>query len=720
MSARGDRTRYDHGARMTTTTTTNADIEALLTAGKHAEAARQLEQMGELPRAQALRESIWDFQGAADVARLRGDVVDELRLRLEAGETARASELVPLLPQLDVTAQERAEIVLEKRQLYLEAAELADQRGALQRAERLYMLAQRTLEAARVAERRGDLKRAGGLYEALLADPTTGRHDRAEAQSELARLLAALGRHYDALALLQPPEDATAARLEERVTPGEPAAEADRVQLDRQRVHYFYRLGLMTAARTLLARITPGGTVTDDAVHDLVEVEQGRERRQQPELVAGRYRVLSYLGAGAVGRVYLAHDEVGDRRCALKLVPPPVDDRLRAGYEQFLQEVKVLYQVHHPGLVALYDVDEQNGLLCTEYLDGGSLAERALPLEPATVRQILDEVLATLAVVHAHGVVHRDIKPANLLVAPSGRIKVADFGASHLRSHGVTQTAGFVGTLGFMSPEQIRGQAPTFAVDLYGVGCTLYQLLTGRLPFPGPDFAAQHLADPPPRPSRSDPSLVAWDEIVVRALQKRPSDRYPSAAAMREAILRIPLDRTLKAGVALEPSVLAPRAADGGGGAQQPRLLEPLGEGPHTVWRAIDERIGRALEIEPLPTDESAREARRRWLIPLAQCGPAVQRIFGLDADRVRFEALDGARVTTLDGKTRAAIGAALEPLWQSGQTHGGIESSLVQTPSGIVLRLAGVAPSTRSVADERAALAAIPADRDADSRTAP
>lgn len=697
-----------------TTTTTNADIDALLAAGKHAEAARQLEQMGELARAQKLRESIWDFQGAADVARLRGDVVDELRLRLEAGETARASELVPLLPQLDVAEQERAELVLEKRQLYLEAAELADRRGALQRAERLYMLAQRTLEAARVAERRGDLKRAGGLYEALLADPTTGRHDRAEAQSELARLLAALGRHYDALALLQPPEAAP----DDSTANADPTTLADRAQLDRQRVHYFYRLGLMTAARALLAKLTPGAPVTDDAVHDLVEIEQGREHRQQPELVAGRYRVLSYLGAGAVGRVYLAHDEVGDRRCALKLVPPPVDDRLRAGYEQFLQEVKILYQVRHPGLVALYDVDEQNGLLCTEYLDGGSLAERALPLDPVTVRQILDEVLATLAVVHAHGVVHRDIKPANLLIAPSGRIKVADFGASHLRAHGVTQTAGFVGTLGFMSPEQIRGQAPTFAVDLYGVGCTLYQLLVGRLPFPGPDFAAQHLADPPPRPSRSNPALAAWDEIVVRALQKRPSDRYPSAAAMRDAILRIPLDRTVRAGVELEPLASTPRSTDTIA-SNGPRLLEPIGEGSVAVWRAIDDRIGRALEVEPLPAEESEREARRRWLIALARSGPAVQRIFGLDGDRVRFEALDGARVTTLDATTRAAIGAALDPLWQSGQTHGAIETSLVQTAGGVVLRLAGVAPSTRSVADERAMLAAIPADRGVDSRTA-
>ncbi len=690
------------------------DIDALLAAGRHAEAARLLEARGEYATAQKIRESIWDFQGAADLARLRGDVVDELRLRLEAGDAARTSELLPLLPQLDAAEQARAETILEARQLHLEAAELADRRGALLAAERLYLLAHHPLFAARIAERRGDLKRAGGLLEALLADRTTAPRERTHARSELARLYASLGRYFDGIALLEPTV----------VPEGAPPAESadERALLDRQRVHYFHRLGLTTAARAVLGRLhagpTPRGTTaapplaSPEALDELVEIEQHRERRQLPELVAGRYRVLAYVGAGAVGRVYLAHDEVADRRVALKLVPPPVDARLRAGYRQFLQEVKTLYQLRHPGLVQLHDVDEQNGLLCTEFLDGGSLADRSLPLSPATVRQILDEVLAALAVVHAHEVVHRDIKPANLLVAPSGRIKIADFGAAHLRSHGVTQTAGFVGTLGYMSPEQIRGETPTFAVDLYGAGCTLYQLLTGRLPFAGPDFAAQHLAQPPPMPSATDPRLAGWDGIVKRALQKRPADRFPSATAMRDAVLKVALD----AGAL--PALGTPAATATLDGDAGPRLLVQLASARGELWRAVDERIGRELEIELLSKDEAEREAQRRWLIPLAAAGPVVQRIYGVDADRVRFEALEGPPATAIDDATAAALEAALGPLWQTGQTHGALASSLVQTRTRVVLRTAGIAPSTLPTADERQQLRAIPRRADG-SRTA-
>ncbi len=671
----------------------SSEVEQLIAAGNHAQAARLLEERGELARAQQLREAIWDWQGAAELARRRGDVIDELRLRLEAGDQPRLGELLPLLPQLDDEAQARAEALLERRQLYWEAADLADRRGALAAAERLYLLAQRPLDAARIAERRGDLRRSGGLLEALLRDATATPAELLAARSELARIHASLGRYDDALALLQPS--------------GAEEPTVDRSALDRQRVHYFYRLGMSRAAQAVLTRArdraaTPTTLATLDEVLEIVEVEQARERRQRPELVAGRYRVLEYLGAGAVGRVYLAHDEVADRRVALKLVPPPVDERLKAGYLQFLREVKILDQLHHPGLVACFDIDENNGLLCTEYLDGGSLADRPLPLEPATCRQILDEVLDALGVVHAHDLVHRDLKPANLLIAPSGRIKIGDFGAAHLRGHGVTQTAGFVGTLGFMSPEQIRGEAPTFAVDLYGAGCTLYQLLTGALPFAGPDYAAQHLAQPPPRPSQVDPKLAAWDPIITRALAKRPADRYPSALAMRRAVQAVAVEAGAQPQLLAPPSAPAPGTA---GTADATRLLQPLPTERGPLFAALDERIGRPLEVELLPSDDADREAWRRWLVPLAGGAPILQRIFSLDADRVRFEAIEGEPIETLeaiDASTASAIASALEPLWASGRTHGSIGASLRRTRTGPVLRLAGVAASRISVDEER------------------
>src|SRR6185295_5795979 len=133
-----------------------------------------------------------------------------------------------------------------------------------------------------------------------------------------------------------------------------------------------------------------------------------------------------------------------------------------------------------------------------------------------------------LRAAHAHGVVHRDIKPANVFLGAAGEAKLGDFGVAHLQELGATQTGGFIGTLAFMSPEQITGAPLSYACDVYALGVTLFQMLTGHLPFLGPDFVGAHLGTPPPPPSSHKPALSPFDALLARMLAKDPRARHES------------------------------------------------------------------------------------------------------------------------------------------------------------------------------------------------
>src|SRR5690606_3187921 len=134
------------------------------------------------------------------------------------------------------------------------------------------------------------------------------------------------------------------------------------------------------------------------------------------------------------------------------------------------------------------------------------------------------DVLAGLELIHQRGVIHRDVKPDNIFFDARGTAKLGDFGVAHLLDLGQTQTGGLIGTLAYVAPEQITGAPLTITADLYALGVTLFEALTGRLPFLGPDFVAQHLGETPPAPSTLASEVAAsWDPIVARLLEKDPS-----------------------------------------------------------------------------------------------------------------------------------------------------------------------------------------------------
>ena len=263
-----------------------------------------------------------------------------------------------------------------------------------------------------------------------------------------------------------------------------------------------------------------------------------------------RYRVERELGEGGMAVVFLAHDLRHDRPVALKVLKPELAAML--GAERFLREIHIAAQLNHPHILALHDSGDADGLLyyVMPYVEGDSLRRRltrdgALPLSDAL--SIASEVADALGYAHDLGVIHRDIKPENILLS-HGHAAIADFGIARAvaGAGSALTTAGIsLGTPAYMSPEQAAGD-PTLdhRADLYSLGCTLYEMLTGTPPYPGPSSAAllaQHAMDPVPDARATRPEVPrAASAAARRAMAKAPTDRFGSAAELRAALAGAP------------------------------------------------------------------------------------------------------------------------------------------------------------------------------------
>jgi serine/threonine protein kinase/cytochrome c-type biogenesis protein CcmH/NrfG len=281
-----------------------------------------------------------------------------------------------------------------------------------------------------------------------------------------------------------------------------------------------------------------------------------KTQKNSPENVAlpiaprkriGRYEILSPLGAGGMGEVYLAQDTKLDRKLALKILPADVGgpDRVR----RFLQEAKAASALNHPNIITIYEIDEIDSeqFIATEFIDGETLRERIkrAPLNPREAADISIQVASALCATHEVGIVHRDIKPENIMLRRDGIVKVLDFGLAKLttnrppfntHSEAPTQTqfnteAGTVlGTAQYMSPEQARGLEVDARTDIWSLGCVLYEMLTARQPFAGdttldvmsgilsrePDSLVGHMPE----------ALREFERIVSRSLRKDREERY--------------------------------------------------------------------------------------------------------------------------------------------------------------------------------------------------
>jgi serine/threonine-protein kinase len=283
-----------------------------------------------------------------------------------------------------------------------------------------------------------------------------------------------------------------------------------------------------------------------------------REDRDTPPIrQLGRYRLEREIGRGAMGVVYLGRDTAINRLVAIKAIPLAgecSDTEMQEARLRFFREAETAGRLNHPNIVTIYDVGEEDGLayIAMEYLKGSHLSDFAASsrlLEPRKILELIGRTADALGFAHKQQVVHRDIKPANLMYDSSADIlKITDFGIARIAGAGNTRTGIVLGTPSFMSPEQLEGRIVTGHSDLFSLGVSLFQLLTGQLPFTADSMTGlmQQIAEAPHPPLRSfRPDLPACVETVIdRALAKDPESRFDTgaqmAAALEDCRVRIP------------------------------------------------------------------------------------------------------------------------------------------------------------------------------------
>jgi len=261
----------------------------------------------------------------------------------------------------------------------------------------------------------------------------------------------------------------------------------------------------------------------------------------------GKYRILTDLGGGAMGRVYLAVDEDLDRRVAIKTIHEHLlgTESRQVLLERFRNEARGAARCLHPNIVTVFDFGTHRDApyIVMEYVEGRELSDylrERLRFPPKQSVELVLQVLAGLEYAHSHGIVHRDIKPSNLFVMPNGTVKLGDFGIARVDNASLTREGASVGTPHYMSPEQFKGETVDARSDLFSVALILYELLTGERAFSADSVSAtmkRVLLDMPlPMRTFNRDLPVELDIAVARGLSEDPARRYQSAAAFADTL----------------------------------------------------------------------------------------------------------------------------------------------------------------------------------------
>ena len=335
----------------------------------------------------------------------------------------------------------------------------------------------------------------------------------------------------------------------------------------------------------------------------------------------GSYRINAELGEGGMGVVYRATETLLDREVALKALHPQIT-RDEGRLERFKAEAKALARLHHPNIATLFNFFEQNGVyyMVMEFVDGQTLEDvvqqrGALPLRPAL--EIFNSGLRGFAHAHERGVIHRDIKPSNLMLTREGEVKITDFGIARVAGGGkLTQTGKLIGTLEYMSPEQVQGHEQDARSDIYSLGILLFELVTGKMPWSATsdfDIMRAHLELPAP-PARSLIAELppALDETITRALAKKPGDRFQSvremSAALEGVVAGLPATKE-----AIMPVMAPTRVADA-------PVVPPVASAPETRMPVVNSSAPLTSEAR-VPTKTTPTN---KWLWPGVALGGVV------------------------------------------------------------------------------------------------
>jgi serine/threonine protein kinase len=260
----------------------------------------------------------------------------------------------------------------------------------------------------------------------------------------------------------------------------------------------------------------------------------------------GKYALVRKIGSGGMSSVYKAIDQETEKTVAVKVLPPGLDDatnfRLR-----FEREAKILMKLRHPHIVPLLDFGSEDGIyfMVMPLMEVGTLRDRLVKgaIRPEEGANIIRQIAEALQFAHNAGMVHRDVKPSNILMDGEGNAWLSDFGTAYVRNATASLTgSSVIGTPQYMAPEQARGEPVSEKTDVYALGIVLYQMCTGQLPFDADTplaIAMKHTSEPLPRPTLINPNIPQEvGKVLIRALEKKPEDRYISAIALSEAFER--------------------------------------------------------------------------------------------------------------------------------------------------------------------------------------
>jgi len=405
------------------------------------------------------------------------------------------------------------------------------------------------------------------------------------------------------------------------------------------------------------------------------------------QTTVGSYLLVERLGAGGVGEVWKARDRLLDRIVALKFIPAPRQGS--SPMTDLLREARAASALNHPNIITIFEVGERDGgsYLAMEFVEGETLRSRLrrgrVPIAEAV--DIGSQIADGLASAHAQGIVHRDLKPENIMLRIDGYVKLVDFGLAKIIPRDpaatgdvttATDSGHLAGTFTYMSPEQARSQSVTPATDVFAFGIVMYELLTGENPFRGEtvlDTLNAIVNTQPPGVEEKAPDVpAALAAVVVKALQKSPTERYPSAAALREPLKQI---RSTPAMSAILPA---------GATSRRPRSRWPMAAAAAlllivlAVWIVASGRAARADADEPIrsvaimtlrvdPNDQTAARFADGFAedlgTSLAALGLNVlssaavfERAATARSDELGVNALVEGTVRTVDGRLRVHV----------------------------------------------------------------
>ncbi|MBI5531943.1 MAG: protein kinase [Deltaproteobacteria bacterium] len=636
-----------------------SDIDALEAQGRLQEAAEQARLQGLHARASTLFERACLFAPASVAALDAGDARRALLLASLCSDDSVAEPCIDALVADPEHARTTAELLRAKGR-DRHAALLLERLGDLQNAAGAWARAGEPGRAAAAWEASGDAREAARVLEAALRLDGS----REDLILALGSLLVRAGRHEPAARILQ------------RVAPDSPL---------RPKV-----LPLLASCFDALGLAGPRAELDDEARKAGVELAsvQGPVADDAPHgVIYGRYEVVRTAASTPSARVLEAVDRLTHQRVAIKqLLGASLVGAGRDAFGRLVREARILQQLRHPNVLPLVELVEDAGAIITPWMPGGSLADRIAhdPIAPARAIEIACAVLGALAEAHRLGILHRDIKPSNVLFDGAGVTMLADFGAAHISDSSTTATAGVIGTLAYMSPEQRAGRPATPASDIFGVGATLLEMLTGQPPAMS--------GDRPIAPSKSNPDLTpAHDQALLAMIEEDPSRRPQGSLAARDALASLPWPSKLP-GAAWQRDV-----------AELPRSSSASRLKPVHGARFLDDWLQRRVIVVPM--DEPMQRIARGYVAASCDCLPAVVRA-DTEAGQLWFEEPEGVPLSQAQRRLSAdeldSLQRAMDRLHQQAVAHGALDAEhvfVVDDPARGSMVLVAFEPATAATA---------------------